>query len=164
MRSAIGSEIVALLPRLRRFAIALCGEPVLADDLVQSACARALAAAPDTTGEIRFDAWMFRVIRNLWIDELRRKRTSGPLEDVDAQLDLVGDSGETRAMDRLILDDVRQAIDRLPPEQREVLLLVCLEDMSYRDVAQILDLPLGTVMSRLARARQKLVDMTSAAA
>jgi RNA polymerase sigma-70 factor (ECF subfamily) len=159
----IGPELVALLPRLRRFAVALCSSPTLADDLVQSACIRALANADGWTAGTRFDAWMFRILRNLWIDELRRNRTTGPMEDVDARSDLVGDSGEARAMDKLVLEDVRRAIEALPPEQREVLILVCVEDLSYREVAEILDVPVGTVMSRLARARKKLVDMTQAA-
>ncbi|GGE54945.1 DNA-directed RNA polymerase sigma-70 factor [Agaricicola taiwanensis] len=164
MPSAIGSELVVLLPRLRRFAVALSGEVTLADDLVQSACMRALAAANELAPGTRIDAWMFRIIRNIWIDELRRKRTTGPVEDVEARHDLVGDTGEARAMDRLTLQDVRQAIDRLPPEQREVLVLVCVEDMSYREAAEILGLPVGTVMSRLARARQRVMELTSLAA
>jgi RNA polymerase sigma-70 factor (ECF subfamily) len=164
MPTSIGSELVVLLPRLRRFAVALCGQGVLADDLVQSACTRALAATADLAPDTRFDAWMFRIIRNVWIDELRHKRIAGGTEDVEARHDLVGDSGEARAMDKLTLEDVRRAMDLLPPEQREVLVLVCVEDMTYREAAEILGLPVGTVMSRLARARQRLTELMSVAA
>ncbi|HZH12695.1 MAG TPA: RNA polymerase sigma factor [Microvirga sp.] len=163
MPKAIGQELVALLPRLRRFALVLCRSQVLADDLVQSACERALANAHHWTPGTRFDAWVFRILRNSWIDHLRRSRTEGMKEDVTAQADIVGDAGEEPILSRLLLAEVQQMIDAMPPEQREVLLLVCVEDLAYREAAEILGVPIGTVMSRLARARRKLVEMTAAA-
>jgi len=152
--------MIALLPRLRRFAISLTGSRQNADDLVQGACEKALAAAISWTPGTRFDAWMFRILRNLWIDTLRRKKTEGPAEDIEDQYDLVGTHGEQVAEQRLMLAQVRSAMMRLPDEQREILLLVCVEDMSYRAAADILDIPVGTVMSRLSRARAKLAEMT----
>jgi RNA polymerase sigma-70 factor (ECF subfamily) len=163
MPSAIGQELVALLPRLRRFAWVLCRSQPLADDLVQGACERALANAGSWTPGTRFDAWMFRILRNHWIDHLRRTRAEGMTEDVATQTQLIGDPGEGPILSKLVLSEVQQAIDSLPQEQREVLVLVCAEDLSYREAADVLNVPIGTVMSRLARARKRLVELTAAA-
>jgi RNA polymerase sigma-70 factor, ECF subfamily len=163
MPSAIGPELVATLPRLRRFALMLCRSPSLADDLVQGACERALANASSWTPGTRFDAWVFRILRNHWIDHLRRLKAEGMTEDVVAQKQLLGDPGEGPILSRLLLAEVQRAIDELPQEQREALILVCVEDLSYREAAEILGVPIGTVMSRLARARKRLVEMTAAA-
>jgi RNA polymerase sigma-70 factor (ECF subfamily) len=163
MPAAIGQELVALLPRLRRFALMLCRSHPLADDLVQGACERALANAGSWTPGTRFDAWMFRILRNYWIDHLRRMKVEGMTEDVETQTQLVGDPGEAPILSRLALTEVQRAIDTLPHEQREVLVLVCGEDLSYREAADVLNVPVGTVMSRLARARKRLVELTAAA-
>jgi RNA polymerase sigma-70 factor, ECF subfamily len=143
--------------------LVLCRAPSLADDLVQGACERALANAGSWTPGTRFDAWVFRILRNYWIDHLRRMKAEGMTEDVTTHNELIGDPGEGTALSRLVLAEVQQAIDRLPEEQREVLVLVCVEDLAYREAAEVLGVPLGTVMSRLARARRRLVEMTAAA-
>jgi len=163
MPAAIGQELVALLPRLRRFALVLCRSQPLADDLVQGACERALANAGSWTPGTRFDSWMFRILRNHWIDHLRRMRTEGMTEDVTTQTQLIGDPGEDPILNRLVLSEVQRAIDCLPQEQREVLALVCGEDLTYREAAEVLHVPVGTVMSRLARARKRLMELTAAA-
>jgi RNA polymerase sigma-70 factor, ECF subfamily len=163
MPAAIGQELVALLPRLRRFALVLCRSQPLADDLVQGACERALANAGSWTPGTKFDAWMFRILRNYWIDHLRRMRTEGMMEDVSLQTQLIGDAGEGPILNRLVLSEVQRAIDNLPQEQQEVLVLVCAEDLSYREAAEVLGVPIGTIMSRLARARKRLMEMTAAA-
>lgn len=163
MPAAIGKDLVALLPRLRRFALVLCRSPSLADDLVQGACERALANAESFTPGTRFDAWAFRILRNHWIDHLRRSRTEGMTEDVTVQTHIVGDAGEEPILNKLLLAEVQQIIEAMPSEQREVLLLVCVEDLAYREAAEVLGVPIGTVMSRLARARKRLVEMTAAA-
>jgi RNA polymerase sigma-70 factor (ECF subfamily) len=163
MPAAIGQELVALLPRLRRFALVLCRSQPLADDLVQGACERALANAGSWAPGTKFDAWMFRILRNYWIDHLRRMRTEGKTEDVSMQTQLIGDTGEGPILNRLVLSEVQRAIDSLPQEQREVLVLVCADDLSYREAAEVLGVPIGTVMSRLARARKRLMEMTAAA-
>ena len=111
----------------------------------------------------RFDAWMFRILRNHWIDHLRRARAEGMAEDVTTQTQLIGDPGEGPILSRLVLLEVQRAIDGLPQDQREVLALVCGEDLTYREAAEILNVPIGTVMSRLARARRRLVELTAAA-
>jgi RNA polymerase sigma-70 factor (ECF subfamily) len=163
MPAAIGQELVALLPRLRRFALVLCRSQPLADDLVQGACERALAHADSWTPGTRFDAWMFRILRNHWIDHLRRTKAEGMTEDVATQTQLIGDPGEGPILSKLVLSEVQQAIESLPQEQREVLVLVCADDLSYREAAEVLHVPIGTVMSRLARARKRLVELTAAA-
>jgi RNA polymerase sigma-70 factor (ECF subfamily) len=155
----IAEELIALLPRLRRFALHLARVRDQADDLVQAACERALATTSDR-GDAPFDAWMFRIVRNLWIDGLRRQKSQGVQVDIDEQLDIAGTDGAQDTENRLSLDSVREAIDRLPDEQREVLLLVCVEELSYRDAAETLGVPIGTVMSRLSRARLRLAALT----
>jgi RNA polymerase sigma-70 factor (ECF subfamily) len=156
--SSVEDQLVAFLPNLRRFAISLCRSREIADDLVQTACERALANAASFQQGTRFDAWMFRILRNLWIDEVRKKKTAGPQEDIEAQVDLAGASGEREAEARLTLKSVAEAIDELSEEQREVLLLVCVEELSYKEAADVLGVPIGTIMSRLALARRNLAE------
>jgi RNA polymerase sigma-70 factor (ECF subfamily) len=97
---------------------------------------------------------MFRIVHNLWIDTLRKKHVDSDVDLSDA--DVAGEDGRHTTETRLELADVRSAIARLPAEQRDVLVLVCIEDVSYRDAAAILEVPIGTITSRLARARQAL--------
>lgn len=155
-----GTRLIAFLPNMRRFAISLTRSRDIADDLVQAACERALAHKADFDPQTRFDAWIFRIMRNLWIDYNRRAKTAGPREDLDDHRELVGTDGESVAISRIALKDVSNAILNLPMDQREVLLLVCVEGLSYRDCADTLGLPMGTVMSRLARARINLAQAT----
>jgi RNA polymerase sigma-70 factor (ECF subfamily) len=151
-----GTKLIGFLPNLRRFAISLCRSRDVADDLVQLACERALAHQASFQPGTRFDSWMFRILRNLWIDQLRRTRTSGQQLEVGAlEARLPGDPGTTPE-NRLMLADVLRSIQALPDDQREVLLLVCIEDFSYREAAETLEIPIGTVMSRLARARMAI--------
>ncbi|MCW5717213.1 MAG: RNA polymerase sigma factor [Bauldia sp.] len=156
--TSIGPDLIALLPRLRRYAVALCRTADVADELVQTACERALAGVAGLRAELPFEAWMFRIVRNLWYDRLRRLRTRGKELDITARDDLVSVDGERHPERRLLLRRVLLAIDGLPEEQRELMLLVCVEDVSYRDAATTLGLPIGTVMSRLARARKRIAD------
>jgi RNA polymerase sigma-70 factor (ECF subfamily) len=100
---SVEDQLVAFLPNLRRFAISLCRSRDLADDLVQTACERALANAASFQEGTRFDAWMFRILRNLWIDDVRRRKTAGPQEDIDAHHELAGRSGEDDVEARLTL-------------------------------------------------------------
>lgn len=155
--NTIASSLVPLLPRLRRYALALCRVGDTADELVQIACEKALAS-PRQTLDVSFEAWMFRILRNGWIDRLRRQKTRGEEIDIVEHSDLGAFDGSRVPENRLMLAKTLEAIGRLPQEQRELLLLVCVEELSYRDAAEVLDLPIGTVMSRLARARRKLAD------
>jgi RNA polymerase sigma-70 factor, ECF subfamily len=154
--SNVQANLVAMLPRLQRFARTLSGSSVIGDDLVQATCVRALSHEGGWVEGTRFDAWIFRILRNQWIDWLRRHRTEGDQEPIEDAPELVGEDGERRAHQTLMLKEVWRTIDRLPAEQREVLLLVCVEELSYREAAEVLGVPTGTVMSRLARARARL--------
>ena len=156
----IGDQLIAFLPNMRRFALSLSRAPDIADDLVQQACERALANAASFEPGTRFDAWMFRIIRNLWIDRTRRQKTAGPSEDVYERQDLVGEDGQQVVDARQALTSVKEALDAMPEEQRVIVMLVCVDDLSYRDAAEVLGVPIDTVMSRLARARKRLAEMT----
>ena len=148
-------QLIAVLPRLRRFARGLTGSVVEADDLVQAACERALARRHQFQEGTRFDSWMFRIVQTIWIDQLRaravRKEES---EVVEARAG--SDEPMRRVEARLTLSEVRRAVDRLSPEQRAALLLVTVEGLSYKEAAEVIQVPVGTVMSRLARARLAL--------
>lgn len=160
----IAELLVALLPRLRRYALVLARADDVADDLVQAACERALATERGPADGAPFDAWMFRIVRNLWIDRGRRQQTEGVQVEIDDHLEELGaaDSAADTADitdTRRTLARVRGAIDALPDDQRELLLLICGEGMTYREAADVLGVPIGTVMSRLARGRAKLAAL-----
>lgn len=153
MSAEIHRDLIALLPRLRRFAYGLTGSLDEGDDLVQAACERALSRLDLWQPGTRLDSWMFKIVQNLWFSRARRfgRRVDyGP----DNDLDLVrGGDVATETEARLMLGSVNQRIGALPEDQREVLLLVSVDGMSYREAAEILGVPIGTIMSRLARAR-----------
>lgn len=155
--SDLGYRIVALLPRLRGFARALTRSRDAADDLVQATCEKALRHGESWTPGTRLDAWLFRIMRNHWIDTVRRNRPEVPLDSEEIANALPFEDGRRTAEARLTLADVRAIANALPDEQRMVLMLVCVEEMSYRETAEMLDVPIGTVMSRLARGRAALV-------
>jgi RNA polymerase sigma-70 factor, ECF subfamily len=156
MPADIGSQLIELLPRLRRFALVISRSDYLADDLVQGACERALRFAGRFEPGTRFDAWMFKILRNLWLDTIRRTRREQLYGDDSSIEAIAGIDGVADAEARLTLASVRTAIAELPDEQREIVFLICVEDLAYREVAEMFDIPVGTVMSRLARARVRL--------
>ena len=156
MATDVRHEMIAMLPRLRRFARALSKSREDADDLVQAACERGLRAIGSWEPGTRLDSWMFRIMRNLWIDQVRRRKTENVADLPDPGGELTGEDGRQVVESRLELAAVRTAIANLPDQHRDVLVLVCIEDLSYREAAAILDVPVGTVMSRLARGRQAL--------
>lgn len=150
----VRAELVSLLPRLRRFGYALTGSPDDGDDLVQSACERALTRIDQFRPGTRLDSWMYRIMQNLWIDHRRSaqaQRVDGA-EPADLEALAVGDARQ-ELDSRLSLAAARRAVADLGEDQRAVLVLVCVEGLSYKDAAGVLDIPIGTVMSRLARAR-----------
>lgn len=147
-------SIVELIPRLRRYARALAGERSAADDLVQDTLERAWSKFHLYRRGTDLRAWLFTVMHNVYVNQLRSAKTGAALDE-----DMLELARPARDTDGLVLRDLDAAIRRLPPEQREVLLLVALEDMSYDGAAQALGIPIGTVMSRLARAREKLRAM-----
>jgi RNA polymerase sigma-70 factor (ECF subfamily) len=156
------AEMIALLPRLRRFARGLTGSEEEADDLVQAACERAIQRIAQWQPGTRLDSWMFRIMQNLWIDAIRVGKLRGShlsLVDPEGERAAPGLDGEKATMNRLTLEAVRRGVQRLPPDQRSVLLLVCVEGCSYKETADTLGIPVGTVMSRLSRARLALNRM-----
>jgi RNA polymerase sigma-70 factor, ECF subfamily len=156
MNTEFRHHMIAILPRLRAFAHALAKSGDVADDLVQATCEKALRACDSWTPGTRLDSWMFRIMQNQWIDMVRYRRPQVPVEGPGAPADLEGEDGERVIEARLTLRAVRRLIDELPEEQRAVLVLVCVEGMSYREAAEVTGVPVGTVMSRLARARRSL--------
>jgi RNA polymerase sigma-70 factor (ECF subfamily) len=148
--------MVELLPRLRRFAYALTGNLDKADDLVQDTCARALANADQWQSGTRLDSWMYRIAQNLWFDRMRSQKVRGEVVEIDSALELVGSDGRDVTDSRLTLQVVAQSIAKLPADQQLVIAHVCIDGLSYKEAAEALDVPIGTVMSRLARARKAL--------
>lgn len=148
-----GALLEPLIPALRRYAYALLRDHAAADDLVQDTLERALSRwylrRPD--GELR--AWLFTILRNLQIDAHRQDRRRGVHVEIDE-----ADHRETAARQEAALEarDVLAALEQLPEEQKSLLLLIGVEDFSYGEAARILGVPIGTVMSRLSRARQRL--------
>jgi RNA polymerase sigma-70 factor, ECF subfamily len=147
-----GDQLVAVLPRLRRFARGLTGSMADADDLVQAACERALARQHQFQEGTRFDSWMFRIVQTIWIDQVRSRGVRKEHGDM-AEMRLGSDEPVRRVEARLALEEVRRAADRLPPDQRTALLLVTVDGLSYKEAAEVVQVPVGTIMSRLARAR-----------
>ena len=152
----IHAELVTLLPRLRRFCFALAGSADAGDDLCQEAVARALANANRFTPGTRLDNWVFRIARNVHIDAHRRRKTRGPEVEIDEARTLSGDDGRSITEARSDFARVRSDFLALPEDQRVVMLLVAVEGLSYQDAADALEIPMGTVMSRLWRARRAL--------
>ena len=147
-------RMVELIPRLRRYARALVGDRATADDLVQDTLERAWAKRHLYRRGTDLRAWLFTVMHNVHVNRVRAARPTDMLEDEMPELAQRAPQG-----DALLVRDLDRAIARLPAEQSAVLLLVTLEDMSYEEVARALDIPIGTVMSRLSRAREKLRGM-----
>jgi RNA polymerase sigma-70 factor (ECF subfamily) len=152
-RARMGRDIVALLPRLRRFAAGLTGSVQDGDDVVQTACLRALERYHQWEPGTRLDSWMFRIIRNLWLDRGKSAWNRLVRSDPDALAEIPDHSLDREIEVRDELACARTAIAALPEAQREVLLLVTVEGLTYEAAAEVLDVPLGTIMSRLARAR-----------
>ena len=148
-------QIEPLIPALRRYARALLRDAELADDLVQDCLERIVGRWSQRRDADDTRQWAFAILHNLAIDAIRRRTRRGlhvALEDVDERDMAV----PGRQEDRLRHDEVLRALDVLPPEQRSVVLLVSIEDMSYAEAAQALGIPVGTVMSRLSRGRERL--------
>ena len=152
-------ELVAILPRLRRFALGLTRNGAEADDLVQAACEKAITRIEQWEPGTRLDSWMFRIIQTTHIDLIRgKKRREGYLEVIEGQVENSFD-GERAAEASMTLDAVRRAIYTLPDEQRAVVMMVSVEGLSYKEAAEVLQIPMGTLTSRLVRARTALARM-----
>ncbi len=152
------TNLIAEIPHLRRFARSLCGDSSLADDLVQDCIERALKKSHlyDATKPLR--AWLYAVLRNIHVSNWRSNAKHQYAKNID---DLHEGEGATRAdqEDNFSTSLITEALDKLPAQQREVLVLVSLEEVSYKDAAEIIGVPIGTIMSRLSRARSTLKDI-----
>jgi RNA polymerase sigma-70 factor, ECF subfamily len=158
MRDEFEPDLIAALPKLRRFALSLCRRGDVADDLVQTTVEKALAGRASWDPATRLDPWLFRILRNAWIDLSRRSLTRGTEIDVADTPEAATVDGDRLTEARLMLRETEAALATLPDEQREVILLVCFEELSYAETAEVLGIPKGTVMSRLARGRIALAE------
>ena len=151
------SELVALLPRLRRFAFSLSRSPADADDLAQATIERALRSRDQWQAGTRLDSWLYRIARNLWIDTGRSRSRKEKFEAPPEAAEGVGQDGGIEAS--VELSRMMGAMQKLPDEQREVVSLILIEGFGYREAAELLDLPIGTVSSRLVRGRNALLEL-----
>lgn len=159
VKDDLGEQIVQLLPRLRRFARSLANSAQDADDLVQLAIERALSRSEQLHPQGQLSSWMFGILRNAWIDEARARGRRTKLFVAPELGENVADPAASSHADTLSVQD---AMARLPDEQREVISLVLVEGLSYKEAAEIVGVPVGTVTSRLARGRDSLQTMLGA--
>ena len=147
------------LPRLRRFAFALSRNAADADDLTQMTVERALAAKRQWQPGTRLDSWLYRIMRNLWIDTARARSRRAKLEAPPEAAEAVGIDPRPGMEASIDLQRIMAAMSRLPDEQREVVALILIEGFGYRESAEMLGVPIGTVSSRLVRGRTALLEM-----
>jgi len=152
----IRDRMVAVLPRLRRFAYSLTGSAEQGDDLVQDACLRVLSRVQLWQPGSRLDSWMYRIAQNIWLDRVRASKVRGEVVNLDVAEGMAGSDGRVVTESELTLQAIDAALARLPDEQRALVALVCIGGASYKEAAEIAGVPIGTVMSRLARARRAL--------
>lgn len=151
--SSFNDDLITCIPHLRRYARGLTRNATMADDLVQDCLLRALAKQHLWQPGTSLKAWLFRILHNLWISELRRSRVVNIVYADDYRSDASIAPGQDNS---LLVKELEKHLHQLSDLYREVLMLVCVEGCSYEETAAILDLPIGTVRSRLARARDQL--------
>jgi RNA polymerase sigma factor (sigma-70 family) len=157
--SSFEDQLAALLPRLRRFAHGLSRNPADADDLTQLTIERALRSREQWQPGTKLDSWCYRIMRNLWIDTARagaRRATREAPEEEDLSVGADPRGAMDAALD---LHRIMDAMGKLPDEQREIVALILIEGFGYREVSEMLSLPIGTVSSRLVRGRTALLAM-----
>jgi len=152
-------QLIELLPRLRRFARTLTQHRDDADDLLQIALEKAITRHAQWDVNSRLDSWMFTIIRHAWIDEIRVRRRQGTHIDLDT---MVESADASQRDDRVEMLAVQQALARLPEEQRIAVSLVLIEGLAYKEAADVMGVPIGTLTSRLARGREALQKMLNA--
>ncbi len=152
-------ELTGLLPRLRRFAHGLSRNSADADDLTQMTIERALRSKAQWQPGTRLDSWLYKIMRNLWIDTVRSRGRKDKLEAPADEAEMLGHDPRAGIEASIDLQRVMAAMERLPAEQREVIALILIEGFGYREVAELLDLPIGTVSSRLVRGRTALLAL-----
>ena len=156
---ALRREIVSFLPRLRRFARSLARDPDKADDLVQAACQRALERLNQVREGTRIDSWLYRIIYTRWIDKVRRGKTRSAHLVVLTGENVPAPATAKAAKDLATALDIKNALSKLPAEHHAAITLVSVKGYSYEEAASVLDVPVGTVASRVARARAMLGKM-----
>ncbi|MEJ6394843.1 sigma-70 family RNA polymerase sigma factor [Gymnodinialimonas sp. 2305UL16-5] len=157
MSDPFANQVIDLLPNLRRYAISLARKPDVADDLVQITVEKALKQRRQYDPRQKLAPWLLRILRNAWIDETRRQNARGQQSAIeDVASDLVAEREAGPEM-RLEVQQTLAAIYALPEGQRDAMVLVCIEGLSYREAAEVMGVAVGTVMSRLARGRLALV-------
>ena len=163
-KPSLHDQLVGLLPRLRRFAMVLARNSDAADDLVQASVECALTRADQWEDGTRLDRWMFQITRTVWLNGPRAAtlRQTEPIEDHQDRIS--GIDGPRSMEAKLTMDEVRGRFAKLPHDQQQALLLVCVEGYTYAEAGALLGVPLGTVVSRLARGRATLMDAEQVAA
>src|SRR5262245_27563451 len=159
----IVAGLPALLPRLWRYGLVLSRDPVTAEDLVQATCLRALERSSQFAIGTKLDRWLFAILRSIWINQLRAQRIRTGHGLVDPEQFLVTDGAEQIETNILAGQVLKRTLE-LPEAKRETLLLVYVEGLTYQEAADVLDVPIGTVMSRLAEARLKLSVLQTSSA
>jgi RNA polymerase sigma-70 factor (ECF subfamily) len=152
-------ELTELLPRLRRFAHALSRNGADADDLTQATVERALRSHEQWELGTRLDSWLYRILRNLWIDTARARGRKEKHEAPEEEALTIGEDPREKIEASLELKRAMAAMEQLPDEQREVVALILIEGFGYREASEMLGLPIGTVSSRLVRGRTALLAM-----
>lgn len=158
MSSVLENDIAALLPRLRRFARSITFHREDADDLVQVAVERALTRSEQWEPGTRLDSWMFRIVKNAWIDEVRSRTRRAELFAPEEEGEHVGDDYAEAHQQRMAIE---KAIGLLSEDHRMVIGLVLVDGLPYKEAAEVLEIPMGTLTSRLARAREALQELLS---
>jgi RNA polymerase sigma factor (sigma-70 family) len=158
MSADLENDIAALLPRLRRFARSITFHREDADDVVQIAVERALTRAEQWQPGTRLDSWMFRIVKNAWIDEVRSRARRDQLFVPEEEGEHVGDDTAAAHQQRMA---VEKAMSLLSEDHRMVIGLVLVDGLPYKEAAEVLDIPMGTLTSRLARARDALQELLS---
>lgn len=154
--ASLRKELIAAIPNLRAFAVSLCGQSTLADDLVQETLVKAWANLASFTVGTNLKAWLFTILRNVYYSELRKRRREVEDADGDYAARLSTHGAQNGHMD---MEDFRAALNRLPDDQREALILIGASGFSYEEVAEICQCAVGTVKSRVNRARRRLMTM-----
>ncbi|MGZ5199432.1 MAG: RNA polymerase sigma factor [Telluria sp.] len=158
MNTVLENDIAALLPRLRRFARSITFHREDADDLVQVAVERALTRSEQWEPGTRLDSWMFRIVKNAWIDEVRSRVRRSELFAPEEEGEHVGDDAAEGHQQRMAIE---KAISLLSEDHRMVIGLVLVDGLPYKEAAEVLEIPMGTLTSRLARAREALQELLS---
>lgn len=153
---SLRQDLIGLLPRLRRFTRSLARGNDEGDDLAQAALAKAIANIDKFEHGTRLDSWMYKIAQNIWIDERRARRIDAASVSDDILNTVAGEDGRRTVESRLTLEATRRAIEELPDEQRSAVMLVLVDGLTYQDAAETLSIPIGTIMSRIHRARATL--------